>query len=125
MRVPIAKRMKQALSLRGMRQVDLIERTGISKVAISSYISGKYEPRNETLQILAKALNVSDVWLAGFDVPIDCNSSEDEFNFCPEARAVNQDKDLQALVRAVQRDRQLLQVISAIVESYEHTKNIG
>lgn len=41
---PCNKRIKQALELRGMKQTDLVEATGIGKSAISQYLSGKYVP---------------------------------------------------------------------------------
>ena len=39
----------------------------ISKSDLSQYVSGKTEPRSDKLCILAKALNVSEQWLLGYD----------------------------------------------------------
>lgn len=41
----------------------------ISKSLLSQYVSGKIEPGNKRLFILGKALDVSPVWLMGYDVP--------------------------------------------------------
>ena len=38
---------------------------------ISQYCSGKTEPNQEKLFILGNALNVSEAWLMGFDVPME------------------------------------------------------
>ena len=38
------KRLIQAMEIRGMRQVDLAEKSGLPKAQISQYKSGKYEP---------------------------------------------------------------------------------
>lgn len=46
-------------------------------------------------------------------------------SLCPEAKAVNESEELQALVRAVLRDPTLLRVISAVVESSEKTMGVG
>ena len=42
-----------------------------------------------------------------------------------EAQAVSTDPDLQALVRAIQRDRSLLRAISAVVASYEDATTVS
>lgn len=45
-------------------------RTGIPKVTLSYYMSGKTEPKADRIYTLAKELNVSEAWLMGFDVPM-------------------------------------------------------
>ena len=40
--------------------------------------------------------------------------------FCAEARAVNEDPELQALVRAVMKDRRLLSALASVITSMEH-----
>ena len=67
----ISERIKTALELREMKQADLIKLTGINKGALSSYISGKYEPKQNNIFLMAKALNVSEAWLMGYDVPME------------------------------------------------------
>ena len=64
-------RMKQALQMRGMKQVELADKTGIDKGQISSYLSGKYKPKQENLSLMAVALNVSEYWLMGMDVAME------------------------------------------------------
>lgn len=73
----IKVRMKQALQMRNMKQVELSEKTGIDKGQISSYISGKYKPKQENLTLMAVALNVSEYWLMGLDVPMEREGSEE------------------------------------------------
>ena len=43
----IANRIKEAMTIRGMKQVDLVSLTGIGKSSISTYLSGEYEPKTE------------------------------------------------------------------------------
>ena len=66
-----AERLRQALAVRKMRQADLCQRTGIPKSAISQYLSGAFEPKQDRVAILARALNVQEAWLMGFDVPME------------------------------------------------------
>lgn len=67
----IAERIKEALRLRGLRQIDLAERSGISKGSISQYISGKFDPKQVNLYQMAKVLRVRPDWLMGLDVPME------------------------------------------------------
>ena len=67
----IAERIQEGMNLRGLKQVDIIEKTGMNKGALSSYLSGKYKPKQDNIYLLAKALDVSEAWLMGYDVPIE------------------------------------------------------
>ena len=67
----IAERIQEGMNLRGLKQVDIIEKTGMNKGALSSYLSGKYKPKQDKIYLLAKALDVSEAWLMGYDVPIE------------------------------------------------------
>ena len=53
-----------------MKQSDLCQITKIPKSAISQYISGAFEPKQDRVYLISKALNVSEAWLMGFDVPM-------------------------------------------------------
>ena len=70
----VATRLKNALIQRGMSQSELAEKTGINFSTISSYVSGRFEPKRTPLMKLAKVLDVSPTWLAGFDVPMDAET---------------------------------------------------
>ena len=61
--------------MRGMKQAELADKTGIDKGQISSYLSGKYKPKQENLSLLAAALDVSEYWLMGFDMPMEREGS--------------------------------------------------
>ncbi len=67
----LADRLKEGMSLRGLRQADIVEKTGINKGALSSYISGRYQPKQNNIFLLAKALDVNEAWLMGADVPME------------------------------------------------------
>ena len=80
-----AIRLKKALLIRGMKQVDLCALTGIPKSAVSQYLKGSFEPKQNRLHKIAIALNVSEAWLMGLDVPMerDFNINESANNILP------------------------------------------
>ena len=66
-----AERIKKALYIKGMKQSDLCRLTNIPKSALSQYISGAFEPKQDRIYLMAQALNVSEAWLMGLDVPME------------------------------------------------------
>lgn len=66
-----ADRIKTALLIKGLKQSDLVRLTKIPKSAISQYISGAFEPKQDRVYLISKALNVSEAWLMGLDVPME------------------------------------------------------
>ncbi len=64
-------RLNQALQLRNMKAIELSEKTGISKARISQYVNGVYTPKSKGTYAIAKALNVNETWLMGYDVPME------------------------------------------------------
>ena len=76
----IAHRLQIALDLRGMKQSELVEITGIGKSSISTYLSGRYEPKQRNIYKMAKALNVNEAWLMGEDVPMERDKKSNPSN---------------------------------------------
>lgn len=64
------ERLNYAFNKSSLKQADLVRLTGIDKSSISLYLSGKVTPKGDKLYKLALALNVSPVWLSGFNVPM-------------------------------------------------------
>lgn len=65
-----ANRLKQAMALRGKKQVDLIRAADgqgikLGKSYVSQYVSGKTVPRADIMCFLAQALQVDVAWLRG------------------------------------------------------------
>ncbi len=65
-----ARRLLKALSDKDMRPIELSNRTGISKSTISQYMSASYSPRSKNAKKMAEVLDVSPMWLMGFDMVI-------------------------------------------------------
>ena len=68
-----SERIATALAIRNMKQSELCERTKIPKSAISQYISGAFEPKQDRIYLIARELDVSEAWLMGYDVPMERN----------------------------------------------------
>lgn len=66
-----SERLRQAMDAKGKKQVDLVRETGLDKGSINHYVSGKYEPKQIAINKLAIALDVSEMWLWGYDVPME------------------------------------------------------
>lgn len=64
-------RIKEAMRIRSLKSADLVRITGMSSARISHYVTGKYLPKQDAIHSLALALNVSESWLMGLDVPME------------------------------------------------------
>lgn len=82
-----ASRLAQIMKEKNLRQIDILNRTlpycqqygvKMNKSDISQYCSGKTEPNQDKLFVLGKALNVSEAWLMGYDVPMESSLSPKE-----------------------------------------------
>lgn len=76
MKDTFANRLQTAINLRGIKPIELASKTKIDKSLISCYLSGKYKAGDDNLEKLAKELNVSEMWLDGYDVNIDGSNLE-------------------------------------------------
>ena len=110
---PCSVRIKKALSIRGMKQSELCEKTKIPKSALSESISGAYEPKQDRIFLIAQALSVDPVWLMGFDVPMEKTISPSE------SQLTEGEKTMLELFRLVPEDKQqlVLQMIRAALNT--------
>ena len=63
-----ANRLKMILEEKDIKQSELAKMTGIDKALISHYIKGTYAAKQTNLFKIAKALNVSEAYLMGYDI---------------------------------------------------------
>ena len=68
-----ASRLEKILEIRNMKQVELCEKTKLSSGLINKYLKGKAFARQDKLSLLAEALDTNEVWLMGYNVPMDRN----------------------------------------------------
>ncbi len=74
----LKRRLNKALTIRNISQVELSKSTGIPKSSISQYLSGYSKPKSDRIYLIANALNISEAWLIGYDVPMDGNEDTPE-----------------------------------------------
>lgn len=88
-----AQRLKQLMGEQGLKQADLLRKcqpvakslnTKVSKSNISSYVNCRYNPNQLKLMVLARALNVDEAWLMGYDVPRERKDTEGKTEFFDE-----------------------------------------
>ena len=66
-----AERIREAMDAKGITQAELATSTGLSRSTISRYLSGQMEPKPKAITLLARELNVTEMWLWGYAVPQD------------------------------------------------------
>ena len=66
-----ADRLKLALELRNIKATKLSELTNVNKSTISQYLSGEYEAKKDRIELFAEVLNVNELWLRGYDLPME------------------------------------------------------
>lgn len=95
-----AERLNELMNERNLKQIDVLraaqpfcEKYGIklAKNDLSQYVNGKVEPGQEKLTILGLALNVSEAWLMGYDVPKDRENKKEQSPVSEGLSAAKQD----------------------------------
>ena len=65
---------------KNLRQIDILnlakpfcvaQNVKLGKNDLSQYVSGKVQPKDDKLHILSQALSVTELWLRGYDVPME------------------------------------------------------
>lgn len=79
-----SERLKYIMQTTGLKQVEILEKckpycdkykVRLAKNDLSQYVSGKVEPKQDKLSILGLALDVSEAWLTGYNVPMKRNDN--------------------------------------------------
>lgn len=111
-----SSRLREALHEAGKKPIDVARDTGLSHSSISRYLSGAIEPRQDATHKIAVALNVSELWLWGYDVP--------------KSRTAEQKKndDLVSVIAKLRKDPEFFEVVSMLaslpVAEYENIKGL-
>lgn len=99
-----AIRIREAMDRAGKKQIDLVNETGLQKSAISRYISGEYEPKQTALYKIGKVLDVSEMWLAGYDVPMERPAAQKENDALADLVVrIRQEQDFKDLMLKISR----------------------
>ena len=68
-------RIRELMEYYGINQTELCKRTGIQKSALSNYLNGDREPRQDQISSIVDPFGVNPAWLMGYDVPMIMPSS--------------------------------------------------
>lgn len=104
------QRLNEAVRASGMTQAEICRKTGINQGALSSYLCGRYYPKQKALEELSSVLKVPIPFLMGYDVPEYSGTSSD-------AKAITESSLLSKIKRLSKSDLALLdKIIDAILE---------
>lgn len=117
-------RIAEALDIRGWKQVDLVERTGIAKSSINAWVKQNWQPRQKALMKMAQVLDVSEMWLAGYDAPMERAPEQKQADALIELfNRLRNDAELKDLVyNLLNLDENNFQMIKSLVSQLVETK---
>lgn len=120
MKEELKVRLKAAMEASGVKAVDLCEKTGVPKSAISYYLAGKSEPKSDRLYIIAKALDVSEAWLLGYNVDMARDKSQKELDELADLNErIKKEKDFRQLIMKISHLKpQQLEAVKNLLEAF-------
>ena len=110
-KVELKDRLGQAMKLRGMKAVELSEKTGIPQGAISYYLAGRTEPKADRVYLISKVLDISEAWLLGYDVEMERTTTQ------------KKNDKLAQLVTKMRADNEFFSMVSALAELPEEQRS--
>ncbi len=115
MKESFATRLKMGLELRNMKPVELSEKSNISKSRISQYLKGSYEAKQDALYKIAKALDVSEAWLMGYDTSIERHTADELVNHAIQTKLlINLDSKISKEYEAFMKEHEIKNEIITI-----------
>lgn len=95
-------RIREALQIRNMKQVELCEKTGIKKSSLNNWLSHRWQPKQDAIMRMARVLDVSEMWLSGYDVPIDRPIEQKKSDELAQLiHSIRSDDDLKSLLLSI------------------------
>lgn len=115
MKAEFKDRLKEALAIKGLKPIDLCNRTGIPKSAVSYYLSGRSEPKADRLYIICKALDVSEAWILGYEVEMEKPQAQKNNDIIADAVAkAKTDDTFFRLLDALVNDEEFLNAVKSM-----------
>ena len=126
-----SQRLKEIITLRNLKQVDILKAAEpyckkyglqLTKSDLSQYVSGKVEPGQDKLTLIGLALNISEAWLMGYEVPMerDIKNKADTSNLNIEQLSNHEQK----LILSYRSHPELQTAVDKILDIEESVHNI-
>lgn len=64
------QRINELMAYFGLSQTELCKKTGLQKSALSNYLNGDREPRQNQISLIADPFGVNPAWIMGYDAPM-------------------------------------------------------
>lgn len=115
-------RIAEALRVRNTTQVKLCEMTGIKKSALSSWIKQRWQPKQTPLHLMAQALDVSEMWLAGYDVAMERPTSQKKMDDLAEVvqKLKNNERYFNLVNEILNLKDEQMVLIEAMIKQFNH-----
>lgn len=119
-----ADRINEAMKAVGKKQIDLAKETGLSHSTISRYLSGAVEPRQDATHKLSVLLNVSELWLWGYDVPRERTPSQKKNDVLADiVMQIRADDELFSMVEMLaELDSEKRQAVKTVLLAFSTTE---
>lgn len=117
-----AERIKYAMKVRGISQKELVDKTGLNKGTISSYLNDKYNPKQNAIFLISKALDVSEVWLMGLTDDMEVPQSRKVYLWLNDVIENNDTQIINIISKLSKLERSELLMIESIIDTYLNKK---
>jgi len=109
-------RLKELIDILGISQTEFCNRCGLNKSALSNYLNGDREPRQDKLSLIADAFRISPSWLMGYDVPLEFKTS------LPDALTQEEGQVINAYRNASEEIKTAVKAVLGVKKGIESTK---
>lgn len=93
------ERIRLLLDSLGISKTDFCQKTGLAKSALSNYLRGDRQPRQDAISKIAEAYHINPSWLMGYDVPM--------YSYDAAYSGINFDFDVDHMVHVEQTNEEI------------------
>lgn len=115
------ERLNQGLEIRGITKSELSRRTGINLSTMCQYAKGKYSPKADYLRKIAIALNVSEPWLMGYDIPLE---RQEDMQIAPNKPITDEERYIIEALRLMTQEQKemLLAMVNTVLSQNQQPR---
>jgi len=120
-------RIEEALNIRGIKQIELVEKTGLKKASVNHWVKQRYQPKQDSVFKMARVLDVSEMWLAGYDVPMERPKAQVKMDELAKVfNIIRKDEQLKNLVVNISKlNEEQLNTVESIVSEFSKVNSLG